>query len=89
MKYSVLLESRAEKQLLSLSDSVIVHIHSRLASLKDNPRPAGAKKLKGRFKEGWRIRVRDYRVLYTIDDDNRIVSVFEIGKRGEIYRRKR
>lgn len=34
-------------------------------------------------KEGYRIRVGDYRILYTIDDDNRIVVVYRIKIRSE------
>ena len=42
--------------------------------------------LRGRFKEGWRIRVGDYRLLYRIDDDGHEVRIFEIGHRREVYR---
>ena len=42
--------------------------------------------LRGRFKEGWRIRVGEYRLLYRIEDDSREVRIFEIGHRREVYR---
>lgn len=53
----------------------------RLAS---EPRPAGCRKLKGR--EGWRIRVGDYRVIYRVDDEAREVLVVDIGHRKDVYR---
>ncbi len=55
-----------------------------IRSLADEPRPAGCKKLSGR--EGWRIRVGDYRVLYDIRDEVLLIVVVEIGHRREIYR---
>jgi mRNA interferase RelE/StbE len=55
-----------------------------LEKLASNPRPPGCKKLKGGDKE-WRIRVGDYRVVYTIDDANSLVEVTRIRHRSEVY----
>jgi mRNA interferase RelE/StbE len=54
-----------------------------LLALEDNPRPAGAKKLHG--EDSYRLRVGDYRVLYTIDDQSRVVTVYAVGHRREVY----
>ncbi len=63
-------------------------IHDRvvdaLQELKLNPRRTGVKKLRGR--DGYRIRVGDYRVLYTINDELQEVEVYSIGHRKEVYR---
>jgi mRNA interferase RelE/StbE len=56
----------------------------RLESLADNPRPAGCKKLKG-YKDQWRIRMGDWRVVYIIDDTTKLVSVTRIAHRREVY----
>ncbi len=53
-------------------------------ALQANPRPHGVKKLKGRYNE-WRIRVGDYRVIYTIIDDRLVVLLLKLGPRGGIY----
>jgi mRNA interferase RelE/StbE len=55
-----------------------------LDALRSEPRPPDVKKLKGR--EGWRIRVGDYRVIYSITDKELLVLVVRIGHRSEIYR---
>jgi len=55
-----------------------------IENLADNPRPAGYKKLSGR--PGHRIRIGDYRVLYTIEDKLLIVFIIDIGNRKDIYR---
>jgi mRNA interferase RelE/StbE len=55
-----------------------------LLGLAEQPLPPGVKKLKG--SDGYRIRIGDYRVLYTIDTEKKEVSVFAIGHRKEVYR---
>ena len=55
-----------------------------MLALADNPRPHGVVKLSGR--EAWRIRVGDFRVIYTIDDTRKEVVIYAIGHRREIYR---
>ena len=59
-------------------------IDRKLESLADNPRPAGCKKLKG-YKDQWRVRVGDWRVVYIIDDAAKLVSVTRIAHRREVY----
>jgi mRNA interferase RelE/StbE len=65
---------------------MIARIAPRLENLAANPRPPGCKKLKGGDKE-WRIRVGDYRVVYTIDDTRLMVEVTRIRHRSEVYER--
>jgi len=60
-------------------------IFPSLESLAANPRPPGCKKLKGGDNE-WRIRVGDYRVVYTIDDGKFLVEVTRIRHRSEVYK---
>ena len=86
MKYRVLIDPRAAKQLEKLPKSAVQRIDAAIAALSDAPRPTGVKMLRGKLKPGWRVRVGDYRVLYRIDDDAGDVRIFEIGHRREIYR---
>ena len=65
--YDVALTSSAEKELKKLSGQLTARIVPRLENLASNPRPSGCKKLRGGDEE-WRIRVGDYRVVYSIDD---------------------
>lgn len=84
--YSVALTSSAEKELKRLSSQLTARIVSRLENLALNPRPAGCKKLKGGDNE-WRIRVGDYRAVYTIDDTKLMVEVTRIRHRNAVYER--
>ena len=70
--YSVALASSAEKELKKLSGQLTARIVPRIEKLASNPRPTGCKKLKGGDNE-WRIRVGDYRIVYTIDDSKLVI----------------
>lgn len=84
MKYTVELSRSAEGELEALDRATVRRIGKGLLLLEENPRPQSAKKLRAR--EGYRLRVGDYRVLYRIDDARRLVTVLAIGHRREIYR---
>jgi mRNA interferase RelE/StbE len=82
--YAVEIKPSARKELEALPDHVLSRVLRKIESLSDNPRPAGCKKLKG-YKDLWRIRVSDWRVVYIIDDAVRVVSVTRIAHRREVY----
>ncbi|HLM03341.1 MAG TPA: type II toxin-antitoxin system RelE/ParE family toxin [Pyrinomonadaceae bacterium] len=83
MNYALLILRRAQKELANLDKIEYERVREAIASLAENPRPAGCKKLAGR--EGWRIRVGDYRVIFEINDVKREVTVMHIGHRRDIY----
>jgi mRNA interferase RelE/StbE len=84
MTYQIIIKRPAEKELDALSANVRARIVGHLLALEDNPRPVGIKKLQG--EDGFRLRVGDYRVLYTIDDRMKQVTIFAVGHRREVYR---
>lgn len=82
--YAVELKASARKELESLPDTVLARVVSKLESLTHDQRPAGCKKLKG-YKDQWRVRIGDWRIVYIIDDDAKLVSVTRIAHRREAY----
>jgi mRNA interferase RelE/StbE len=76
----------ATKSIEKLPGDVQRRVLDRLEALTVNPRPSGSLKLTGQ--EAYRIRVGDYRVIYTIHDDRLIVLVIDVGHRRDVYRRK-
>lgn len=84
MAYQVTLKKRALKALEDINEPYYSKIKEAIYSLADNPRPAGCKKLKGR--DGYRIRVADYRIIYEIQDSILLVDVVDLGHRKDIYR---
>ena len=83
-KYKVVITKSAQRQLDKLPDSVATHLEEKMLELEDNPRPQGCIKLKDR--EGYRIRVGDYRIIYGVEDKILIVTILMLGHRREIYR---
>ena len=83
--YRVLLERSAEKDLGRHSSEIHDRVVVAIQSLAANPRPSGCRKLTGRQID-WRIRVGDYRVVYEIADEIRIVRVSRVRHRREVYR---
>ena len=83
MDYEVRISNKAEKQLAKLPTQFYQKIIKDILSLAKNPRPVGVKKLKGG--QGYRIRVGDYRIIYSIEDKILLVSVVAVGDRKEVY----
>ncbi|MDR1981830.1 MAG: type II toxin-antitoxin system RelE/ParE family toxin [Tannerellaceae bacterium] len=81
--YQVVLKKRVIKTLEKLNEPHYTNIKKALCRLADNPRPQGYKKLKGR--DGYRIRIGDYRIIYDIFDDILSVHVINIGHRRNVY----
>lgn len=84
MKWRVVVARSAEKELARLSTENQLRVARLIRSLEDNPFPGTAKRLKGR--EEFRIRIGDYRVLYTVEHNSRLLTVAAIGHRREVYR---
>ncbi len=81
--YSIVVEKQAAKDLAKISSPYYESIVKSLKSLALNPRPIGYKKLKGR--DGYRIRVADYRIIYKVEDKIVTVFILEIGHRKNVY----
>ncbi|MEO7331194.1 MAG: type II toxin-antitoxin system RelE/ParE family toxin [Minicystis sp.] len=84
MRYQLILLERARRELAALSAKARERITTKILLLGDDPRPPGNKKLKGRDDQ-YRIRVGDYRVIYSIEDAALLVTVLVIGQRGGVY----
>ena len=83
--YRILLERAVEKDLTRLSSEIHGRVISAIRGLATIPRPPGCRKLAG-SKNDWRIRVGDYRVIYEIADEIRVVRVNRVRHRREVYR---
>lgn len=84
MNYSLLIVPRALKQIARLPAAIQDKLDATISGLSFNPRPRNCLKLSER--EGWRLRVGDYRVIYEINDELRSIVVFRVGHRREVYR---
>ena len=83
--YCVVLTPAAERQFAKLSLQAREMIAAALVALARNPRPPACVTLAG-AEDLWRIRVRQYRIIYQLLDDELLVVVVNIGDRNEVYR---
>ncbi len=87
MTYSVEFSTSAAKSLAKLEKARRLRIVGAIELLSVDPRPPGAKMLRGGDHGRWRVRVGDYRVIYTIQDNRLIVLVLRVAHRREAYDR--
>lgn len=85
LSYRVLLEQAAQRDFRALDPSVARRVHERLLSLEQNPRPPGVRKLRDVIPPRYRLRVGDWRILYTINDQACEVRVYRIKHRAKAY----
>lgn len=87
-RYRIQILPAAARALAAQAQDARLRIDARIRSLADNPRPPGVEKLAGE-EALYRVRVGDYRVVYSIEDAVLLILVVRIGHRGEVYRRLR
>ena len=83
MTYSLSFSKQALKELSKINEPFYANIKQAITDLTENPHPMGYKKLKGR--DGYRIRVGIYRIIYDIFDGELIVEIITIGHRKDVY----
>ena len=84
-RFTVEYDPKAVKELKKLDKPIARRIARAIAELADDPRPHGVRPLTG-LPELWRLRVGDYRVVYTIRNTELLVLALRIAHRSTIYR---
>lgn len=85
MTYRVELRPAAVRALRKIDHTQRARIEGAITLLAQDPRPPSAKALRGR--PGLRVRVGDYRIIYTVDDGVLLVVVVTLGHRRDVYER--
>ena len=84
-QWNVILTRQAEKALQRLPSTLLKRISHALTVLAENPTPPGCKKLVNR-PDLYRVRVGDWRIVYTLHAQRLVVMVIRIAPRGKVYR---
>jgi mRNA interferase RelE/StbE len=85
-KFALVIEPKPRKALEKLDQRSQARIFSAMKLLTANPRPSKAMQMVG-FESFWRIRVGDFRVIYTVRDQELVILVVSIGHRKDVYRK--
>jgi mRNA interferase RelE/StbE len=80
--YQVIIENKAQREFRKIPSPWNLSLQKRINSLEADPRPHGIKKLSGTT-DGYRIRVGDYRILFTIDVHHKIITLYRIRNRKD------
>jgi mRNA interferase RelE/StbE len=83
-KYQIILRPAALRQLKKINKKERLKLFAAIELLAQDPRPPASRQLKGR--DGWRVRVGNYRIIYTIDDGVLIITIIAVGHRRDVYR---
>lgn len=94
MSYEVVFKRKVRKAIARFPEDVYERVARAIDDLANDPRPRGARRMRGAGEEEWRLRVGDYRVVYRIEephpddpegDWNGLVTVLAVGHRQSIY----
>lgn len=80
--YQIVFENRVKKDWKKIVQSEHLRIRATINDLAISPRPSGCSKL---YTGDYRIRVGDYRVIYSINDSAQVIAILAIGHRKEVY----
>ena len=84
-RYEIFMTPTARRDVKRLPAPILRRVDQQILSLAGDPFPRDAKKLEG-VKGLHRVRVGDYRIVYAVDTERRVVTVARIGDRREVYR---
>ena len=87
MAYQVDIAPAAQRDVKRLPPEVVRKVDAAMLELEQHPRPHGCTKLEGSEDE-YRVRVGDYRILYVIDDQAKLVTIAHVRHRRDAYRNK-
>ena len=83
--YAIVFTRSARQEIEVLGATLISRIFPKIEALSNHPRPKNSVKLQGK-KNLWRIRIGDYRVVYAIYDEKRLVDIIAVRHRSKVYR---
>ncbi len=83
--YQVLIDRHAERDLKRLQPETFRLITKKILQLERDPRPPSSQKLQG-TSTAWRVRVGQHRVLYEINDHEKMVIIYRVRHRKDAYR---
>ncbi len=84
-EYSIILKPSVEKDFRKLSDSMTERIFDCIEQLKTEPFPRQAVKITGK-EPFYRIRIGDYRIIYSVDTQIKQIVIHYIRHRSYVYR---
>lgn len=86
MAYKIVFTKQATKTLQKIPGTILANIRQKLEQIAENPFLPHPNIIKLQNREGYRLRVGDWRVIYEVQQDKVVIIVLKIGLRKEVYR---
>jgi len=86
MAYSIVFTKQAAKTFQKIPASIAVAIRQKIEQIAENPFLSHPNVTKLQNREGYRLRVGDWRIIYEVQRDEVLIIVLKIGLRKEVYR---
>ncbi len=92
MPYDLRVNKQVLKDVAHLDAKIFRQVVTRVLELGQHPRPHDSEELKGyrdptvSGRKGFRVDQGEYRILYTVDDARKVIIVFRVAHRREVYR---
>jgi mRNA interferase RelE/StbE len=84
--FKILLHNNAAKAYNKLDDKTATRINRAIDALKDNPfHGKDIKRLRGKLKGKYRLRVGGYRIIYRIEEEEKVLIIEDIKLREKVY----
>ncbi len=85
MTYQIVFKQSVKKDIRGLPQAVLARIQDVLRSLQEDPFPSGCAKLQG-YDDSYRLRIGNYRIIYEVAVQIKILTIIKIGHRKDVYR---
>lgn len=86
MTYSVKFTPQAEEDLARLDKTIAQHVANKIDWLSQSIEYIIPAPLKGKFKSKYKLRVGDWRVIYSFEHTTQIITVYAVRHRREVYK---
>ncbi len=83
--YNIEWKHSASKELKKLPKSRIAKVITAVEGLAENPFPSGSRKIVG-AEHTYRMRIGDYRIVYSVEFDKLVIIVIKVGHRKDVYK---
>lgn len=86
MAYKIKFTPQAEEDLSRLDKTIAQHIANKIDWLSQNIQSMVPAPLKGKFKGKYKLRVGDWRIVYSLEHSSQIITVYAVRHRSEVYK---
>ena len=86
MAYNIIFTKQAAKTLRKIPAAILVNIRQKIEQIAENPFLSHPNVTKLQNREGYRLRVGDWRIIYEVQQDKILIVILKIGLRKEVYR---